>query len=68
MRRAVAFALFGLLVALQPVRAAPQIGVAIDAKLRVTNVGAGGSKVLITSAPVFTNDRLVANSTGLAAT
>jgi hypothetical protein len=66
MRRALAFAFFGLLVALQPVRAAPQIGVAIDAKLRVTNVGAGGSKVLITSAPVFTNDRLVANSTGLA--
>ncbi|MFU0507068.1 FecR family protein [Pseudaminobacter sp. NGMCC 1.201702] len=66
MRRALAFAFLGLLVALQPVGAAPQIGVAIDAKLRVTNVGAGGSKVLITSAPVFTNDRLVANSTGLA--
>jgi len=66
MHRALVLGLSCALAVAQPARAVQQIGVTVDAKLRVSTVGVSGSKVLITSAPVFTNDRLTANATGLA--
>lgn len=65
MRRGV-FVLSCLVAAAQPLSAAEQIGVTVDAKLRVVSAGTGGGKLLTTSAPVFRNDRLVANASGLA--
>ncbi|WP_311028800.1 FecR family protein [Mesorhizobium koreense] len=65
MRRSV-FVLCCLVAIAQPLRAAEQIGVTVDARLRVVSAGQGGGKLLVTSAPVFRNDRLIANASGLA--
>ena len=65
MRRGV-FVLLCMLSVAKSAWAGPQIGVTVDAQLRVSINASGGRKILATSEPVFRNDRLIANSTGLA--
>ena len=65
MRRGV-FVLLCMLAVAKSAWAGPQIGVTVDAKLRVSINASGGRKILATAEPVFRNDRLIANSTGLA--
>lgn len=48
------------------VQAAEKIGVAVDSKTTVTRSGTGGRQVVAIATPVYNNDRLSANSTGLA--
>jgi hypothetical protein len=54
------------LLAVTGAQAAEKIGVAVDAKTTVTRSGAGGREVVAIATPVYNNDRLSANSTGLA--
>lgn len=66
MRFVIILAALSLAVTHEPASAEQRIGVAVDAKELVTSLDAAGEDVLVASAPVFLNERLIANDSGLA--
>lgn len=66
MRPAWLFVAIAGLMTTSQVNAAEQIGMAVDAKTRVVRTGTNGRQVVAASTPVFLDDNLRANATGLA--